>query len=287
MIACKRFLPFLAGSLLLLGALGCALFGRPSLQSDTVEEAAINEASGLASSLKTPGLLYTHNDSGGEAAVFVLNQRGLMPSKIVLDGLQNRDWEDIATGTDPRDGKPYVFVGEIGDNSARHPSVCIYRFAEPEILDTLITVTNIDRIEFTYEDGPRDAEALFADPRTGDLYVLSKREENCGIYRLAYPQSYNQPNLAHRVGSLPYNWITAADISPTGNRILVKTYTNIYSYKRGRNKSVAEALAGKQKVLRYRLEEQGEAVAFDEKGKGYFTLSERLGDTPLELYYYK
>ncbi|MBP7205882.1 MAG: hypothetical protein KBA54_05125 [Candidatus Cloacimonetes bacterium] len=287
MNACKRFLPPLLALALLFGAIGCALLGKPSLQSDTVEEPDINEASGLASSLKTPGLLYTHNDSGGKAEVFVLNKSGLMPARIVLKGVTNRDWEDIATGIDPRDRQPYVYVGEIGDNNARHPSAFIYRFAEPEIMDTLITVSGIDRIEFTYEDGPRDAEALFADPRSGDLYVISKREENCGIYRLGYPQSFSQPNVARRVGSLPYNWVTAADISPSGRRILIKTYSNIYRYQRGKNQTVAAALAGKYKTLHYKLEGQGEAVAFDEKGKGYLTISERLGETPVELYYYK
>ncbi len=283
----RRLLLLFAVLALLLGALGCALLGKPTLQSDTVEEEVINEASGLASSFRTPGLLYTHNDSGGGASVFVLNKRGLMPARIALKGVNNRDWEDIATGVDPRDGQPYVFVGEIGDNNAKYSSVFIYRFAEPEILDTLITVSQIDRIEFTYEDGARDAEALFADPLSGDLYVISKREENCGIYRLAYPQSFNQPNVALRVGTLPYSWVTAADIAPAGNRILLKTYTNIFCYKRGKNQSVAQSLAGKPREMPYKLEEQGEAVAFDEHGKGYLTLSERLGETPVELYYYK
>lgn len=283
----RKFIPLLVILALLLGALGCALLGRPSLQSDTVEESVINEASGLASSIRTPGLLYTHNDSGGEASVYVLNKRALMPARIDLKGISNRDWEDIATGVDPRDGQPYVFVGDIGDNNAKYPSAFIYRFAEPEILDTLITVAKIDRIKFTYEDGPRDAEALFADPRSGDLYVISKREENCGIYRLAYPQSYDKANVARRVGTLPYSWVTAADISPSGNRILVKTYSKIFCYKRGKKQSVAESLAGKPKEMPYKLEEQGEAIAFDEHGKGYFTISERLGDTPVELYYYK
>lgn len=287
MHTCKKFLLPLLALILLLGAIGCALIGKSSLQSDTIEEPDINEASGLASSLKTPGLLYTHNDSGGKAEVFVLNKRGLMPARIILKGITNRDWEDIATGIDPRDGRPYVYIGEIGDNNARYPSVFIYRFAEPEILDTLITVDTTDRIEFTYEDGPRDAEALFVDPRGGDIYVIGKREENSGIYRLAYPQSFSQPNVAKRVGSLPYNWVTAADISPSGHRILVKTYSSIYRYKRGKNQSVAEALAGKYKIMPYKLEQQGEAVAFDEKGKGYLTISERLGETPVELYYYK
>ena len=125
------------------------------------------------------------------------------------------------------------------------------------------------------------------DPLSGDIYVISKREENCGIYRLPYPQSFSETMVAKRVGQLPYSWVVAADISPSGKHILVKTYTNIYLYTRGRGQNVAEALSTKGKVMPYKLEPQGEAVAFDEKGKGYFTISERLGETPVELYYYK
>ncbi|NLW18352.1 MAG: hypothetical protein GXY81_01500 [Candidatus Cloacimonetes bacterium] len=281
-----KFIGFLAFVVLVLAALGCALLG-PSIQSDTVEEPDINEASGLASSIKTPGLLYTHNDSGGEAAVYVLNKHALMPAVIVLDGVKNRDWEDISTCIDPKDSKPYVYVGDIGDNNANHTSSFIYRFEEPEILDTLITISKIDKIEFTYEDGPRDAEALFVDPLSGDIYVISKRDENSGIYRLPYPQSFSESIVAKRIGQLPYSWVVAADISPSGKHILVKTYTNIYRYTRKANQSIAEALSTKGKIMPYKLEPQGESVAFDEKGKGYFTISERLGETPVELYYYK
>ncbi|MBW6513826.1 MAG: hypothetical protein K0B87_03615 [Candidatus Syntrophosphaera sp.] len=282
----NRILGFMVAAVIL-SAVGCAMITGRSMQHDTVEEECLNEASGLAASLKTPGLLYTHNDSGGKAVVYILNYRALMPSKIVLEGIKNRDWEDIAVGVDPLDGKSYVFVGDIGDNAASYTTSFIYRFAEPAIDDTLITVSRIDRIEYAYEDGPRDAEALFADPLTGDLYVISKRDASAGVYRLAYPQSYSLLNVAQKVARLPYNWVTAADICPAGKYILVKTYTSVYRYKRSPKMSVAEALGRKYRSMPYKLEGQGEAVAWDHNGKGYFTLSERLGDTPLELYYYK
>ncbi len=287
MTPASSFFKPLAIAFLLLGILGCAVLLARSPKHDTVEEAEIGEASGIAASRQTPGLLYTHNDSGNKPVVYVLNERGLMPARISLPYITNRDWEDIAVGVDPADGKSYVYIGEIGDNGAVYPSCSIYRFAEPEIADTLITIGQVDRIEFVYEDGPRDAEALFADPLTGDLYVISKRETNPGLYLLAYPQSFDSLNTAYRVASLPYNWITAADISPNGKSILVKTYSSVHLYKRGAKKSVAAALKRKYKSLPYRLEDQGEAIAWDAQGKGYFTISERLGETPVELYYYK
>ena len=265
----------------------CVFLNGKSVLSYLVEETEINEASGIASSLKYPGLLYTHNDSGGEAAVYVLNQIGLMPAKIILKGIENRDWEDIATCYDPKDKKPYVYVGDIGDNNSSHSSSFIYRFEEPEIKDTLILVHNIQKIEFVYEDGPRDAEALMVDPKTGDIYIISKRDNPAKIYQLSYPQSFTEVNTARLIGTLSYKWVVAADFSPSGDYILVKTYNQIYRYKRRPNKTVIEALMTKPKILPYELEEQGEAVAFDAKGKGYFTISEKAENTEVKLYYYR
>jgi hypothetical protein len=280
-------LRFLLVAVIILAAIGCVTITARSPQHDTVVEAEIDEASGLASSILTPGLIYTHNDSGGKAMLYVLNERGLMPAKIQLKGVKNRDWEDIAVAKDPKTGTSCVFVGDIGDNAALYRSDFIYRFAEPAIDDTLITVSQIDKLEFVFEDGPRDAEALFIDPKTGDIFVISKRDTNAGVYQISYPQSFTSLNTAYKVCSLPYNWVTAADISPNGNSILVKTYTNIYRYKRNPNMSVCTALSRKPKMMPYKLEEQGEAIAWDSKGRGYFTLSEKIGETPIELYYYK
>lgn len=269
-----------------LGALGCAGILGGGVQYEMVEEKAINEASGIAASLRTPGLLYTHNDSGGAAALYVLNKIGLMPARIILPGARNRDWEDIAVARDPQSGTPHIYIGDIGDNQAQYSSCTIYRFPEPAITDTLLKVTRIESIEFAYEDGPRDAEAMFIDPRSGDIFIISKREERSGIYRIPHPQSTTLLNVAERIGSLPYNWVTAADISPSGKYILVKTYSSINRYARGPGESIGEALQGKCRSLKYLLEEQGEAVAWDSRGKGYFTISERLGATPVNLYYY-
>ncbi|MGC9361518.1 MAG: hypothetical protein ACP5F3_01180 [Candidatus Syntrophosphaera sp.] len=273
-------------AIVFLGAMGCAGILGGRVEYEMVEEKAINEASGIAASLKTPGLLYTHNDSGGEAALYVLNKIGLMPARIILSGVRNRDWEDIAVARDPNGGTPHIYIGDIGDNQAQYSSCTIYRFPEPAITDTLLTLTQIESIEFAYEDGPRDSEAMFVDPRTGDIFIISKREEHSGIYRIPYPQSTTLLNLAERIGSLPYNWVTAADISPSGKYILVKTYSAINRYARGPGESIGEALRGKCKSLKYLLEEQGEAVAWDCRGNGYFTISERLGATPVNLYYY-
>lgn len=271
---------------LLLGALSCAFISAPAVSMHILEDTEIDEASGLAASRQTPGLLYTHNDSGGEPIVYVLNDKAMLAARILLEGVKNHDWEDIAVGPDPGSGKSCVFVGDIGDNGSKRKTVYVYRFAEPAFRDTLIKVSP-DQIKIEYEDGARDAEALFVDPGTGDIGIISKREEQVGFYRVKYPYSLSETNIAKKEATLPMTFVVAADISPNGKQILVKTYTAVFRYKRGKGKSLAQAFAAKAKELPYRIEPQGEAVAWDARGKGYFTLSECSNGKPATLYYYK
>ncbi len=246
----------------------------------------IDEASGLALSKINPGILYSHNDSGGEASVFAINTDGELIAEIIVPGLRNRDWEDIATAIDPGDGRAYIYVGEIGDNRAVYPSIYIYRIPEPKLTDSLISAETVEIFEINYEDGARDAEALFVDPQTGDIYIISKREEKVGIYRLAHPLKSDELNLAIRLGEVDMSWVTAADISSDGSKILVKNYTEIRLFERAEGESIAEALMGEGKKMPYEIEPQGEAICFDKADKGYFTLSEAVGDAAQILYYY-
>lgn len=266
-----------------------ALLGMKTPRTYTLDTDRIPEASGIAHSIINKDLLYTHNDSGGEPSVFALDTQGRFLAEIVIEGAKNRDWEDIATAIDPEDGKAYIYIGEIGDNGSRHPSVKVYRALEPTITkaDSIYHVSDVQTYTIAYEDGPRDAEALFIEPGTGDIYIISKREERVGIYQVSYPQSTIEVNTAKKLGTMNMSWVTAADISPDGRYILVKNYPGIRRYKKGGRRSVVKALTGKGKSLPYSLEPQGEAVCFDSKGKGYFTLSEASGEAPQILYYYK
>ena len=258
-----------------------------SRQDYVLNTSLVEEASGLARSIKNGNILYTHNDSGGENAIFAIDTRGKLKAKIEIANVKNRDWEEIATGIDPKDKQAYIYIGEIGDNGARYPHVSIYKVPEPSLSpkDSLITLEGAKCYNIQYDDGARDAEAFFVDPKSGDIYIISKREEQVGIYRVAYPQSTAQMNIARKMGTMQMAWVTAADISPNGKRILVKNYTGIRRFKL--KKSIAHTLAQKGTNLPYKLEPQGEAICFDAKGKAYFTLSEATEGSPQVLYYYK
>ena len=67
----------------------------------------IPEASGIAVSRNSPGVLWAHNDSR-EAVVFALDVQGAVKGRVRVTNAQIDDWEDIAVGPCPKGSCLYV-----------------------------------------------------------------------------------------------------------------------------------------------------------------------------------
>lgn len=252
----------------------------------------INEASGLASSIKNRGLLWTHNDSGNKAEIFLINDEAKWKATIHFPNLKNRDWEDIAVGPGPEENESYVFIGEIGDNYSQHDLKYIYRLKEPLInkgeKSVEFDVTQVDSIKFKLSDGARDTEALMVDPLTRDIYIFSKREKEIGLYTLPFPQSTTEVITAQFIARLPFTQINAADFSSDGKEVLIKNYHQVYYWhKESDTETLTELLKRKPAFLPYVTEPQGESIAFDRSGDGYYTLSEQTRSKKPHLMYYQ
>ena len=256
----------------------------PAILIHSIENPVLEEISGLAFSKDHPDKFYTHTDSGGETAVFVLDSLGKEVGKINLEGVENRDWEDIAVGPGP-DGKSYIYVAEIGDNAGVHQSVQIFRFPEPNNVTTELSLKP-EILTFTYPEGARDAESLFVDPISGDLFVVSKRDRQNTLFRLN-PDGFGKKDLiAEELTKFAFTSATAADISQDGSKILIKNYFKVYYWKREPGQSVAEALSQNPIELPYVPEPQGEAIGFQPDGKAYYTISEKRFNINPTLYRY-
>jgi len=276
----------------------------------------MKEASGLAESSNNPDLLWAHNDGGDKARIFLIDKEAHYKATVWFAGTTHRDWEDMAVGPGPGEGKNYIYVGDIGDNDSKHKYKYIYRVEEPVVdwnrsPDT--TLASIDCIKFELPDGPRDAEAMMLDPLTRDIYLISKREQKVNLYRLPYPQSttetitaelvlpkleFNQfekksvsknenETLINGYHSAYYNQIVSCDMSKDGNEVLIKSYSSVYYWKRKKGESIVKLLKRTPTLLPYAPEPQGEAIAFDLEGKGYYTLSEERDKTLQRLFFYK
>lgn len=252
----------------------------------------IDEASGLAASIANKGTFWTHNDSGDSARIFLINDRGQCKATVLLRGIKSRDCEDITVGNDPKNGINYVYLADIGDNNGKYEYKYIYRFEEPSVDlskgPATIVIKETDTIKFKLPDGKRDTEALMIDPRTSDLYIFSKREKNkVNLYVLPYPQSTSEILTADFVMHIPILQIVAADISADGTEVLVKNYDNVFYWKKEVNESIYELFSRAPAHLPYAVEPQGEAIAFDRAGEGYYTLSEESDQKKPHLMFYK
>ena len=251
---------------------------------------SLNEISGLAASRKNSNVLWTHNDSGDENRVFAIGANGKHLGTFLIEGAKARDWEDIAVGPGPIKGRQYLYIGDIGDNRSQFDIKHIYRVMEPEVncnqppIDA--TLTGVEAIAFQYPDGIRDAETLMVDPLTKDIYIVSKRETNVRVYRAPYPQSTTQTITLEYVATLNLNNVVGGDISPTGNEVIIKTYSTIYYWRKPPDEKFWKIFEKDPMSVPYIPEPQGEAVCWSADGLGYYTVSEEPAGIPSHLYFY-
>jgi hypothetical protein len=263
------------------------LFEEPKPMAE-LTDSRLKEPSGIAASAKNPGLLWTHNDSGNSASVFLIDEKLSIRLTCKLDGVYNRDWEDIAVGPGPDAGKSYVYIGDIGDNFGMFPFKYLYRFEEPVLKEgeTEIVITKFDTITFRLEDGAKDTETLMVNPINRKIYVVSKREDPVWVYELPSAQQPKDTLTATKLVSLPYSRIVGGDFSSNGKELLLKNYQQVFYWK-VEGTDLKKSLTSKPTLLPYNEEPQGEAITFKHDGSGYFTLSEKLGKFKSFLYFYK
>jgi hypothetical protein len=229
------------------------------------------ETSGLAASCRTPGVLWTHNDSGGDPVLVALRSDGSLLGRLHVTGEVNRDWEDIAAFE--ADGQAWLLIADVGDNRAVHARSVLHVLAEPDV-DTLqasreVAIRPAYSIHFVYEDGPRDCESVAVDAPERAVYLLSKRDATPRLYRLDLAAApADQPAVARFVslvphlprpepatgliGKIPRRWRgqpTAMDFTPDGSAALVLTYERLLLFPRTAGQSWAEALAAEPEPL--------------------------------------
>ncbi len=219
--------------LILLGLLiepGSAQEVRPATEPVILQSSELNESSGVA---QVGELLWTHNDSGDLPRLFAFSSDGTLRGQFHVQGAKSIDWEDICAFS--RDGKHYLAVGDVGDNSARRPNVFLYIIEVPLDLpahsvdardgapgDPLSVAATL---EVTYPTGPVNCEALAYDPCSGAFVLATKELFQCRLFRVAAPSlSGEQKVQAELIGQLRLPLVTAGDISPDGKQMVLLTY---------------------------------------------------------------
>jgi hypothetical protein len=179
----------------------------------TIKDARITESSGLAVD-PTGNLYWTVNDSGDRGVAYGLGLDGTVQGTLNFRA-QPQDVEAVAVYEDR------LYVADIGDNNRDRDFVRVFFFTNPRANGLTVTYHAYD---FSYPDGPHNAETLLVDD-SGRLFIVTKGR-NGAIYEAPAKPDRQGVNELEKVGSAP-GAVTDGTFLPGGQRIALLTYTSV------------------------------------------------------------
>lgn len=260
----------------------------PLKERQRIQSEGITEASGMSVSPRDGRFLWIVNDSGAKPAIHLIQTDGTARGSVRLKDVKNKDWEDLDSFT--LNGKSYLLVSDTGDNDSKRDSCTLWILREPELpkdganLDA--TVIPGSKIQFKYEDGPRDCESVAVDEKAGKILLISKRTKPPYVYQLPLVLDNKRGTLiARKVGKtevkcpvpslIPFrDQPTGLDISADGKLAAAVTYYGIFLFPKKPGEDWADAFSRPPTALPPHHLTQAESVAISKDGKSIFVVSE-------------
>lgn len=272
---------------------GCSAVVAQSVQPTVFDETGtfssdrLSESSGVAVSRSQRGVIWTHNDSGDRAWIYATNLQGADLGHFRVMGADAEDWEDIALGPCPggNGDRACLYIADTGDNDGTRRWGVIYIVAEPdtstERSDSEARTERARKLRVTYPDGPRNVEAVAVTP-SGDVLLITKGSRGpIVLFTIPAHKTYENSVRLTNVDALPIlparrfgGLVTAAAVSPSGQRLVVRTYTELYFF--ALDGDGTWRLAGVPCWIGLR-QPQGEAVDFIDETSVVLTSESALG----------
>lgn len=260
----------------------------PAVALGTITSQSLQEVSGIVDSRANSNAFWVHNDSGDGAIFYSISHQGALLGTFTLAGVGATDWEDAAVGANPSGGN-FLYFADIGDNDTNRSSISVFRVGEPTTTGTAtILAAGYTRTRLRYPNGARNAEALIVDPWTSDLFILTKAGTTQLYSAPASAFGSTEPVTLTSLGNVAsaVSTVTAADISPDGRYLLVRSKSVGRLYERGVGQSILQALQGPGIAFTLGAESQGEAIAWSAGGDGFYTTSEFDGGSSAPIHRY-
>ena len=195
----------------------------------------VGEASGLA--MSKSGLLWTHND-GGLPMLFCFDTLGNLVKSQQLNH-PNSGWESLAA-----DKSGTLYLGAFGNNKNDKRELKIYIIRDPEGIKERVFTAEIiryryaDQKEYPAADTDKnfDMDAFIA--MDDALYLFSKNRTKpftgyTKVYKLPKIAGTYEAELVDSIylgkGPMLDSWVTGADISPDGKRVVLLSHQYIWS----------------------------------------------------------
>ncbi len=253
-----------------------------------IETDEIKESSGLSAS-ECQDVLWTHNDSGNDALIYAMSTEGGHLGTWRVGGVQNVDWESVATYKDPS-GRCFLLLGDIGDNDEARSELVIHRIPEPTASPTTaasdsaspLATEPVQSMTYTYPNGSNNAETLLVHPWTGDIYVVTKKETGpAGVFKMKPAFGTGVAVTSEKVAdvavpSQPEGRLTGGSISPDGRRVMLCDLEGGYELVLPEGVDDPDAVWAQQaSTVDLGDRKQGEGVSYGRDGLSLYASSEK------------
>ena len=263
----------------------------PPEDAGVLDDPAIDEVSGLVASRVHDGVLWLHNDSGDTARLFAVSTEGAHIGTLEIPGVSAVDFEDIARAACPDGDGSCLWVADVGNNTGNRADLAVYAVREPaagELIGDRVADA-VWRFPIRYPDGEGiDSEALVVEPDGSGFYLFEKVDGP--VARLFATPPQLTPDAVNALEVLAVfaapgvpipqaRMITGADLHPSGDRLVVRTYVMSVEYRFAADQGIADIgqIAPLLVAFGPVSEPQGEAIGYSADGVDIWTISEGVG----------
>lgn len=225
-------------------------------------------------------LIWMANDSGNKSELFAISEKGKV-IKVVDVKAKNHDWEDLASD---KDGN--LYIGDFGNNNNKRKNLVILKIEKKDLEKE---DADVEKIKFKYPNQkkyPPKKKNRFFDTESffffkGNLYIFTKSrvKKEYGktfLYKIPAKKGDYVAELIGEYENCNDNecWITSADISPNGKKMVLLSQQNILVFS---NFLGDDFLSGNVREIKLTYSSQKEGVCFkddntllitDEKTRG-------------------
>ncbi|WDP91019.1 MAG: hypothetical protein HUN04_15480 [Desulfobacter sp.] len=274
-----------------------------AVKCGAMSDSRIQEISGLCASRRKEKGLWMVNDSGNRPYLYLVSSDGQLLGEHSVQGVENTDWEDLS-GFSHGD-QNFLVIADVGDNRAQREVCTLFFVREPDPAQGEAQPLPLGwQMQFRYEDGPRDCEAVAVDSPNKRILLLSKREKYPTLYELPLvlpPRGIENKDRVYRakpiarIETLPQptpadlkekygkyrSWPTAMDISADGATLVILTYKHAYLFRRQPGRDWDQAVQSPPELIPLPLPETGEliqreALCIDHESGRIFVTTEQL-----------
>ncbi|QDT08119.1 hypothetical protein [Planctomycetes bacterium K23_9] len=250
----------------------------PAVVLDVVrlKKSDVTESSGLAVSNVGKNRWWTHNDSGNKSYLYAVDNRGKATGRCRLKGIENKDWEDMASFV--HDGYPRLLVADSGNNLHKRKSIELYLLDEPNP-DKKTDQKRVQVLHVTFPDQPRDCEAIAVDTERQKVVLITKGKlPYAVVYTIDLPKRNSRPAgdtekiVAQKATTLSIPMVSGMDIDSKNGDVWIVNYFQAFHFKRTANdQKLSEQFAKLPQIYSLPNWKQVEAVAVDQQHQVWIT----------------